>query len=140
MAERQLTERQRRFVEAYAACGNAMEAARVAGYSDPNKGRQLVTKSNVASAIAAQGERRTLAAIADRKERQTFWTQVARNRKVDMKHRLKASELLGKAKGDFLSKVEITGSGGGPVQHFGAQVTLTGPELEQAVLRALEKV
>jgi phage terminase small subunit len=50
---RPLTARQQRFVEEYLVDCNATAAARRAGYKDPNKGRQLVTKSNVAAAIAA---------------------------------------------------------------------------------------
>lgn len=102
-APRKLTERQQRFVEAYAASGNATDAARKAGYSDPNKGRQLVSKGNVGAAIAALAEKRKSAAISDRDERQTFLTKVQRGkmRNVDMKDRLKACELLSKMHGDF---------------------------------------
>lgn len=141
ISRRKLTERQRRFVEAYHTTGNAVESARQAGYKSPHpEGVRLLRNATVAAAITAQGEKRTVAAIADRKERQTFWSKVARDEVVDMNHRLKASELLGKAKGDFLSKVEVSGAGGGPVQHLGAQITLTAAELEEAVLRAIGKV
>lgn len=50
---RPLTPKQQRFVEEYLLDLNATAAAGRAGYKDPNKGRQLVTKSNVASAIQA---------------------------------------------------------------------------------------
>lgn len=46
-----LTEKQKRFVSEYLIDLNATRAAERAGYKDPNKGRQLVTKSNVAEAI-----------------------------------------------------------------------------------------
>jgi phage terminase small subunit len=51
---RELTPKQKRFVEEYLVDLNATAAAGRAGYKDANKGRQLVTKSNVAAAIAAQ--------------------------------------------------------------------------------------
>ncbi len=51
---RNLTPRQARFVDEYLVDLNATQAAARAGYSDPGKGRQLVTKSNVAAAIAAR--------------------------------------------------------------------------------------
>lgn len=46
-----LTEKQKRFVEEYLVDLNATQAAARAGYKDPSKGRQLVTKSNVSEAI-----------------------------------------------------------------------------------------
>jgi phage terminase small subunit len=53
-----LTPRQQRFCEEYLADLNATAAAGRAGYSDPNIGRQLITKPNVADAIARlQAER-----------------------------------------------------------------------------------
>jgi len=53
---------QRRFVEHYmgAARGNATEAARLAGYSEPSYGRQLLTKSHVKQAIRALTRAETL--------------------------------------------------------------------------------
>ncbi len=56
-----LTPKQERFVDEYLVDLNATAAAKRAGYKDPNKGRQLVTKSNVAAAI--QG------ALAQRRQR-----------------------------------------------------------------------
>lgn len=46
-----LTDKQARFVSEYLVDLNATQAAKRAGYKDPNKGRQLVTKSNVSEAI-----------------------------------------------------------------------------------------
>lgn len=48
-----LTPKQQRFVEEYLLDLNATAAAGRAGYRDPNIGRQLITKHNVAAAIAA---------------------------------------------------------------------------------------
>lgn len=46
-----LTEKQRRFVHEYLVDLNATDAARRAGYSDGNIGRQLITKDNVRALI-----------------------------------------------------------------------------------------
>ena len=49
-----LTPRQRRFAEEYAACGNASEAARKAGYSSktaPSQGARLLKNAHVAAKI-----------------------------------------------------------------------------------------
>lgn len=58
MSERPLTPKQQRFVEEYLVDLNATAAAGRAGYRDPNIGRQLITKNNVAAAIAAAQEDR----------------------------------------------------------------------------------
>jgi len=81
--ERPLTERARRFVEAYAASGNATHAARVAGYAGDDRtlsvaGAKLVANPKVASAIAELGRQRTRANIATREERLELLTSIAR--------------------------------------------------------------
>lgn len=62
-AVKRLTSKQQRFVAEYLIDLNATQAAARAGYKDPNKGRQLVTKSNVSEAIREaqhDQEKRTL--------------------------------------------------------------------------------
>ena len=46
-----LTDKQKRFVAEYLVDLNATQAAKRAGYKDPNIGRQLITKNNVSAAI-----------------------------------------------------------------------------------------
>lgn len=50
--------------------------------------------------------------IAEAKELQEFWTAIMRDKKLDVPHRLKASELQGKAKAVFVDRKEITGKDG----------------------------
>ena len=114
-----LTERERRFVEAFmgSAAGNATDAAKRAGYSAKSarfQGSRLATKRNIQDAIAERQKADPL--VADRVERQQFWTAVQRNPDVPWKDRLRASELAGKAGGDFVDLHEITGKDGGPVR------------------------
>lgn len=104
-----LDERRRRFVEAYMgqAAGNATEAARLAGYSPrtaKQQGARLLTFVDVKQAI--ENRQQNDPAIATREERQRFWTNVMNDRDADMKDRLRASEILGKASGDFVDRVE----------------------------------
>jgi phage terminase small subunit len=49
--KKSFTDKQKRFVDEYLIDLNATAAAGRAGYKDPNKGRQLVTKSNIAALI-----------------------------------------------------------------------------------------
>lgn len=111
-----LTEKQRRFVEAYMgkAAGNATEAARIAGYKGTDNtlksvGNENLNKPDVAAAIAERQNNDPL--IATREDRQRFWTRVMNGDERDarMSDRLKASELLGKASADFVERHEHAG-------------------------------
>jgi phage terminase small subunit len=117
-----LSERERRFVEAYMgpAAGNATAAARLAGYSDKTAGSQasrLLKKVNIQNALRTRVD--SDPQVADREARQRFWTSVMGGRgkfaKVPWKDRLKASELLGKTQGDFVERHEHTGKDGKPI-------------------------
>ena len=135
-----LTEKQRRFVEAYMgeAAGNATEAARVAGYSGNDNTLSTVGATNIRKAAIQKAIDERVDAtpgIMTRRERQLWWTQVALGeistrrvvldadgepREIDepakMSDRIKATELLGKSQADFVDRHEHTGKGGGPVQ------------------------
>jgi len=109
-----MTPKQQAFVEHYAACGNATEAAKEAGYSKPNQqGPRLLVNVGIQAALTALTDKASSARIADAKERQEFWTAVMRAEaaqqfaEAELKDRLKASELLGKAQLDFIEKVEM---------------------------------
>ena len=76
--QKKLTEKQRRFVEAYMgqAVGNATEAARLAGYKGnritlESTGRENLGKPRIREAINERAEADP--AVATRKERQQFW-------------------------------------------------------------------
>lgn len=106
-----VNERERRFVDAYTgpAAGNATAAAITAGYSRKTArqtGSRLLTKAHIRAAIEAATATSANAAILTRQQRQEFWTRVANDPEQEMKHRLKASELLGKSQGDFLERRE----------------------------------
>jgi phage terminase small subunit len=113
-----LTEKQRRFCEAYSSNGgNAVDAARTAGYGKPHpQGVQNLQKPTIASALEKLRASTTSAAIATREERQAMWTELMRSQEIDIKDRLKASELLGKSQADFIERKEITGANGAPLQ------------------------
>jgi len=98
-AQRPFTVKQQRLIDCYA--GDIKEAAKKAkisyGYA-----RQLLTKSNILAAIQNRQETEVRPKdIANRQERQAFWTKIMRDRKEETKDQLKASELLGKSEADF---------------------------------------
>ncbi|MEM6532951.1 MAG: terminase small subunit [Myxococcota bacterium] len=104
-----LTEKQRRFVEAYLgeACGNATEAARQAGFAGSRTtlqqvGHENLRKPHIRDAIDERTE--SDAFVLTREGRQRFWSQVMNDPNVEMRHRLRASELLGRSQGDFVDR------------------------------------
>lgn len=107
---RRLTVKQKRFIEFFE--GNATEAARAAGYKGGENvlcqvGRENLTKPHIRALIEEREHRKSSKKIATRSERQEFWTEVMTDAKNDMKHRLKASELLGKSQADFVDRVKF---------------------------------
>lgn len=102
-----LTPKRKAFVEAYT--GNATEAALSAGYSPKTAhaiGHELLKKPEIQEALQKRMDKKINSIIADREERQAFWTEVMRDEFKDMKDRLKASELLARSEGDFLERIE----------------------------------
>lgn len=106
-----LNAKQRAFVEAFT--GNATEAAIAAGYSKKTAhsiGQRLLKNVEIVAAIRSREEKAIRPTIANREKRQEFWSSTMLDVDEDMKNRLKASELLGKSEGDFLERVEHSGS------------------------------
>ncbi|MBQ9460247.1 MAG: terminase small subunit [Oscillospiraceae bacterium] len=103
-----MTDKQRRFVEEYLVDLNATAAARRAGYKDPNKGRQLVTKSNVSAEIQAAMKQRSRRSEITQDRVLNELASVAFGEGSDengsplrVGNKIKALELLGKHLGMF---------------------------------------
>lgn len=106
-----LTPRQKRFVELFD--GNATEAARAAGFKNPNVySNDLMKKPEIVAAIQAREKERNADGIMTREQRQIFWTMIARDTSQKTTDRLRASELLAKSEGDFIERKELTGANG----------------------------
>ena len=125
-----LTVRQQRFVDFYD--GNATQAAEKAGYNNPRQmGSENLSKQDIMHAIQTRENRRRKGYIADREERQAFWTKILRGEETQpaitgtdadgnpvvenippkMSDRLSASQLLGKSEADFTDKLGVGGIG-----------------------------
>jgi len=106
-----LTEKQRRFCEAYSSNGgNALAAARSAGYRQPvPQGGENIKKPIIQRALESLRLTTTSSAIMTREERQRLWSAMIRDRSIPTMARLRASELLGRSQGDFLERTEISG-------------------------------
>ncbi len=117
MSADKLTVKQRRFIEAYT--GNATEAAILAGYRKQSAraiGAENLTKPNIIAAIQAREQNRLAKSVLTREERLIWWSDMMMDKGQKTADRLRASELLARAEGDFLDRVEHTGPGGAPVE------------------------
>ena len=101
----EFTVKEQRFIDFYD--GNATDAARKAGYKNPERsGKDNVRKRTIWDAIQKREQNRKQKHIATREERQRFWTDVMNDTNESMQNRLRAAELLGKSEADFLDRVK----------------------------------
>lgn len=99
-----LNARRKHFCEAYAACGNAAQAAREAGYSEKTaktQGQYLLTLPDVAQYVRELQDTAADARIASISQVKAFWSDILNDPKAKTTDRLKASELLAKSAGAF---------------------------------------
>lgn len=136
MAEKKLTERQKRFIDFYVKTGNASEAARLAGYAKKNSdvdGAKLLVNPSISREIEKRLKELESERTADLQETLEYMTAVMRGEKEDVvvvtvgtgkgyskseivkvpistRDRLKAAEYLAKIHGAFKNEVQITGA------------------------------
>ncbi|MBR2491684.1 MAG: terminase small subunit [Ruminiclostridium sp.] len=127
-----MTERQRRFCEHFAACGNGAEAARLAGYSGRTAraiASELLTKPYILAYVRDLQEEQADARIVSMKTVRAFWCDTMRDTTQKMADRLKASELLAKSAGEFIHLGQDDG-GAGVLhgQHNGEDVLIYLPD------------
>lgn len=120
-----LTEMQIKFCEAYqgAAAGNASEAYRMAGYTGNEStvrsgAARLLRNINIHEHLRAMAESVSGpdSPVADRTERLKYYTSIMRGVDpyekfkgvIEINHRTKAAELLGKVCGDFVERVALS--------------------------------
>lgn len=140
MSDLELNERQLAFARAYTSgptMGVGSLSARAAGYTGGDRSVEvtayrLLRHVGVVAEIARLREAAEDASIMDAKERLRFWSSVARGEVTEkqlvgrgdaatvedvspLAARLRASELLGKAKGDFVERREHSGPNGAPL-------------------------
>lgn len=128
-----ITQQERLFIEAYEE-DRGVPALELAGYQGTeaqlNKTlAQLLSRAEILQAIKERDRfvKKTQNIIADRHERQSFWSELMRNRdphaieekdefgapkpaNIPLQHRLRASEMLAKSEGDFVDTVNVQGN------------------------------
>lgn len=101
--------KQQLFISEYLQDFNATQAAIRAGYSKKTAysiGNELLKKPDIQQALHAAMSQRNSNLIANLEDRKKFWTRVMLDENENMKHRLRASELLGKCEGDFIIRTQ----------------------------------
>lgn len=109
-----LTPKQERWIDEYIKCNDYTTASRNAGYSGSNDNLRAMGYQNSLKFKDIINERRlelsknikkkSIASLEDIFE---FWTETFNDENNKQADRLKASELLAKAKGGFIEKVEV---------------------------------
>lgn len=112
-----LTLNQKKFCQLYAASGNGTEAAAKLGYKHPHvQASRMLSNDKVKNYLSTLIKPSEDNSIASAEERQRFWSDTMRNPAVKLTDRIKASEILGRAKCDFVERKIVTGEDGAPIQ------------------------
>lgn len=109
-----LTPKQERWIDEYLKTNDYTTASRNAGYSGSNDNLRAMGYQNSLKFKDLINERRQelskeikKTTIATLEEIFEFWTETFKDQSIKDVDRLKASELLAKAKGGFIEKVEV---------------------------------
>lgn len=114
-----LNARDKKFADEYIRTGKIIESAIKAGFAEstsrdraaewlnPNSKSAKISVLEYISEINKKIEKEK---IADAKEIQEFWTKTFRDEEVEMKDRIKTSELLAKVQGAFVENINLTGN------------------------------
>jgi len=109
-----LTPKQQKWIDEYIKCDDYTTASRNAGYTGTdttlkNMGYQnsIKFKEILDARRLELSEKINNKNIAELEDIFEFWTKTFRDNKEDTRDRIKASELLAKAKGGFIEKKEV---------------------------------
>lgn len=104
-----MTERQKRFAEYYAQCGNTVQSALAAGYSENYanaRAHELLVNVGVAQYIRELSERAQDERIMTAKERQALLSDIAKDGGNDPADRIRAVDTLNKMTGEYVAKIQ----------------------------------
>lgn len=114
-----LNARDKRFADEYIRTGKIIESAIKAGFAESTARDRAAewlnpnsksAKTSVLEYINEINKKIEKEKIADAKEIQEFWTKTFRDEEVEMKDRIKTSELLAKVQGAFIENINLTGN------------------------------
>lgn len=114
-----LNARDKKFADEYIRTGKIIESAIKAGFAESTARDRAAewlnpnsksAKTSVLEYISELNKKIEKEKIADAKEIQEFWTKTFRDEEVEMKDRIKTSELLAKVQGAFVENINLTGN------------------------------
>lgn len=114
-----LNARDKKFADEYIRTGKIIESAIKAGFAESTARDRAAewlnpnsksAKTSVLEYISEINKKIEKEKIADAKEIQEFWTKTFRDEEVEMKDRIKTSELLAKVQGAFVENINLTGN------------------------------
>lgn len=106
-----MNERQKKFAEYYAQCGNAAQSARQAGYSESyaeHRTDDLLRNVEISEYIRQLSEAAQDKRIMTAKERQAMLSDIAKDEEKSASDRIKAVDTLNKMTGEYIVKVDTT--------------------------------
>ena len=104
--------RQKKFAEYYAQCGNTVQSAIKAGYSEAyanSTACKLLENARVAEYIKALSEKASKERILTAIERQAMLSDIAKKEYENQSDRIKAIDTLNKMTGEYIDRVELSG-------------------------------
>ena len=110
-----MTERQKKFAEYYAQCGNAAQSAIQAGYSKKyanTNASKLLQNTTITEYIKQLTEDAQTARIMTARERQAILSDIAKDAQNELSGRIRAIDTLNKMTGEYTQKVSIDGDVG----------------------------
>lgn len=109
----ELNPRQKRFAEYYAQSGNIAQSAVKAGYSENyanGRAYELLENVGVSDYIRELTEKAKDERIMSARDRQVMLSEIARDEENEPADRIRAVDTLNKMTGEYLSRVEVSGS------------------------------
>lgn len=105
--------RQRKFAQFYAQTGNIVQSAIQAGYSENYanaRAHELLEKVGVKELIQELTDKIKDESILTARDRQSILSEIAKDEENEPADRIRAIDTLNKMTGEYLNKVELTGS------------------------------
>lgn len=104
-----MTERQKKFAEYYAQCGNTVQSAIKAGYSEKYanaRAHEMLENVGVAEYIRELSEKAQDERIMTARERQAILSDMAKDAQNELSDRIRAIDTLNKMTGEYVTKVQ----------------------------------
>ena len=104
-----VTERQKKFAEYYAQCGNTVQSAIKAGYSEKYanaRAHEMLENVGVAEYIRELSEKAQDERIMTARERQAILSDMAKDAQNELSDRIRAIDTLNKMTGEYVTKVQ----------------------------------